>query len=93
MVSGRKENCEFSCKNCVTKLKQFAVQELLPPQFESSDSSDESDVSEQFGLTFDDPWTLGEPVPEKTDMSDLWVTEDTMPLTERKRKYSVIRKK
>lgn len=69
------------------------LQELLPPKFESSSESSDSEVGYpgEGPLGFDDPWSLGGlEVPEKLDMSDLWVTEDTMPLTDSKpgKKYS-----
>lgn len=47
-------------------------------------------------LDFDDPWSLGGAleVPEKMDMSDLWVTEDTVPLQTTKRsKFSISKHK
>ena len=69
-------------------------QELLPPKFESSsESSEDTDSAEEGLLGFDDPWSLGD-VPEKMDMSDLWVTEDTAPLTSNKggKKYSTSQK-
>lgn len=83
----------FSSQAC-----SLSPQELLPPKFESSSESsdDEADYPGENPLGFDDPWSLGQlEVPEKLDMSDLWVTEDTVPLTDSKpgRKYSISRHK
>lgn len=83
------------CGGIIAPSIYINVQELLPPKFDSSSESsgDEMGFSGGSPSGFDDPWTLGE-VSEKVDMSDLWVTEDTLPLTESKRrKYSISKHK
>lgn len=72
------------------------MQELQPPQFNSSSESSEDEcVVGDSLLGFDDPWSLGGELTEKMDMSDLWVTEDTVPLTDTKKskRYSFSRQK
>ncbi len=66
------------------------MQELLPPDFNSSSESSEGENSDDLSVMgFDDPWALGE-VPEKSDMSDLWVTEEEAA---GRKKYSINKQK
>ena len=70
-------------------------QELVPPQYESSDEVSSDDDSVKIGLgigewAFDVPQTAAEE--SDPDMSDLWVVEDRALVTEgRRRKYSLQR--
>ncbi len=64
---------------------------MSPPQFDSlSSSGEESDYSGGYNFDMDEAWGFGNVLTEKTDMSDLWVTED-LPAKKQSKKYSVIR--
>jgi len=71
------------------------TQELLPPYVSSADESSEEEFPPEIG--YEDQWELGDlPSPGELDMSDLWVTDDTVPLTDtkrRSRKFSLSRKR
>ena len=70
-------------------------QELVPPQYESSDGESSEEDSDKVGLDIGEwAYDLPPPVMEESDpdMSDLWVVEDSTLLSERKgRKYSFLR--
>lgn len=61
----------------------------------SADESSEEESPPEIG--YEDQWELGDlPSPGELDMSDLWVTDDTVPLTDtkrRSRKFSLSRKR
>ena len=76
--------------------KNPCFQELVPPQYRSSDgeSSDDEDLS-RVGLDTGE-WAFDLPPPmsedSDPDMSDLWVVEDGTLLSEKKgRKHSFLR--
>ena len=70
------------------------VQELVPPQYESSDGETTEDDSSKIGLEIGE-WAFDLPPPmsddSDPDMSDLWVVEDSSLSEKRGRKISFLR--
>ncbi len=79
-------------------MSPFHTQELLPPSYESSGdevSSSDGETPEYESQRAN--WAIGgfpgEEGGGEADLSDLWVTEDTAPLTEKRgRKFSLLKR-
>ena len=75
----------LSSSSLSSLLLLFYTQEFLPPYASSAEESSEGEYPPETG--YEDQWELGDLPPlGELDMSDLWVTDDTIPLTETKRR-------
>ena len=75
----------LSSSSLSSLLLLFYTQEFLPPYASSAEESSEGEYPPESG--YEDQWELGDLPPlGELDMSDLWVTDDTIPLTETKRR-------